>query len=335
MAQILTANSFDLSKVKFSKVRPLNKGKMVFVNYNNGKVILKTPKMYIPFGMKCWDDEGKAKMEELKYELSLSFNGYDTNPKIKEFFDKVKEYDEFIKNAIVKNSKEWLGFEVKSKKDVETRECYNESIKQCKKNGVVSTEYAPTMRLKVDREKTEEGFTGNFIASNSTQSPLIFVDSNLKELTCNEKNYASVVPNGCHMSAVIELSYVSLVNKTVSTKWKLVQAKVFKKQTGLSGLCFTAGEDSDCEEEEENNENELQEDLDSIEEPKEEPKDSESEVEVEVESESESDSESEVEVEVESDSESEVEVEVEELKEEPEPPKIKSPPVKAKRTNKK
>ena len=66
MAQILTANSFDLSKVKFSKVRPLNKGKMVFVNYNNGKVILKTPKMYIPFGMKCWDDEGKAKMEELK-----------------------------------------------------------------------------------------------------------------------------------------------------------------------------------------------------------------------------------------------------------------------------
>ena len=54
---ITKSSNIDFSKVTFSDVRKMGKGKMVYANLNGGKIIIQTPKMGVPFGVSRWRDD--------------------------------------------------------------------------------------------------------------------------------------------------------------------------------------------------------------------------------------------------------------------------------------
>lgn len=73
---VVKANGLDLSKVTFSDVKIDNHGrKMVYINLNGGKILVQTPKMYAPNGIKRWRKQDATNNKDDKFEMELSFYG--------------------------------------------------------------------------------------------------------------------------------------------------------------------------------------------------------------------------------------------------------------------
>jgi hypothetical protein len=254
---IIKAINLDLNKVSFSDVKTDNHGrKMVYVNYNGGKIMVQTPKMYVPNGIKRWRKKDATDNKDDSFEMELSFGGEDKEDKnsveIREFHRKLEEFDSLVKNNIMSRSKEWLG---KPKVSMETIEdaYYAPSVKiPTDKDGNV-LEYPSRVRAKLDRERDSDSdnFTGRFLSNKRFKTPVLMFDDSKNQLDLNEQNFESVVPKGSQVVCVLELVYLSITTK-VSAKWKLVQAKVSKNQQSITGYAII-DEDS-----------ELQDDLDEV-----------------------------------------------------------------------
>lgn len=240
---IIKAVNLDLNKVSFSDVKTDNHGrKMVYVNYNGGKIMVQTPKMYVPNGIKRWRKKDAVDNKDDSFEMEMSFGGEDKEDKnsveIREFHTKLGDFDELVKQAIVSKSKEWLG---KPKVSMETVEdaYYVPSVKiPTDKDGNVLS-YPSRVRVKLDREREldSDNFTGRFLSSKKYKTPVLIFDNNKSQLEMNESNFDMVVPKGSQVVAVLELVYLSITSK-ISAKWKLVQAKVYKNQQSITGYAM-------------------------------------------------------------------------------------------------
>ena len=259
---IIKAVNLDLNKVSFSDVKTDNHGrKMVYVNYNGGKIMVQTPKMYVPNGIKRWRKKDAVDNKDDSFEMELSFGGEDKEDKnsveIKEFHNKLEGFDSLVKNAIMSKSKEWLG---KPKVSMETIEdaYYAPSVKiPTDKDGNV-LDYPSRVRAKLDREREgdSDNFTGRFLSNKRFKTPVLMFDESKKQIDMNESNFDMVVPKGSQVICVLELVYLSITTK-VSAKWKLVQAKVYRNQQSITGYAML---DEDLEEQEQlesENEDEL------------------------------------------------------------------------------
>jgi hypothetical protein len=245
---IIKAVNLDLNKVSFSDVKTDNHGrKMVYVNYNGGKIMVQTPKMYVPNGIKRWRKKDAVDNKDDSFEMEMSFGGEDKEDKnsveIREFHTKLEEFDELVKETIVSKSKEWLG---KPKVSMETVEdaYYAPSVKiPTDKDGNVLS-YPSRVRAKLDREREldSDNFTGRFLSSKKYKTPVLIFDNNKNQLEMNEANFDSVVPKGSQVVAVLELVYLSITTK-ISAKWKLVQAKVYKNQQSITGYAMLDDEE--------------------------------------------------------------------------------------------
>jgi len=254
---IIKAVNLDLNKVSFSDVKTDNHGrKMVYVNYNGGKIMVQTPKMYVPNGIKRWRKKDAVDNKDDSFEMELSFGGEDKEDKnsveIKEFHNKLEGFDSLVKNAIMSKSKEWLG---KPKVSMETIEdaYYAPSVKiPTDKDGNV-LDYPSRVRAKLDREREgdSDNFTGRFLSNKRFKTPVLMFDESKKQIDMNESNFDMVVPKGSQVICVLELVYLSITTK-VSAKWKLVQAKVYRNQQSITGYAMLDEEVEDLELESEN-----------------------------------------------------------------------------------
>mgnify|MGYP000338704620 CR=1 FL=1 len=259
---IIKAINLDLNKVSFSDVKTDNHGrKMVYVNYNGGKIMVQTPKMYVPNGIKRWRKKDAVDNKDDSFEMELSFGGEDKEDKnsveIKEFHNKLEGFDSLVKNAIMSKSKEWLG---KPKVSMETIEdaYYAPSVKiPTDKDGNV-LDYPSRVRAKLDREREgdSDNFTGRFLSNKRFKTPVLMFDESKKQIDMNESNFDMVVPKGSQVICVLELVYLSITTK-VSAKWKLVQAKVYRNQQSITGYAMLDEEVEDVEQLESENEDEL------------------------------------------------------------------------------
>jgi hypothetical protein len=259
---IIKAVNLDLNKVSFSDVKTDNHGrKMVYVNYNGGKIMVQTPKMYVPNGIKRWRKKDAVDNKDDSFEMELSFGGEDKEDKnsveIKEFHNKLEGFDSLVKNAIMSKSKEWLG---KPKVSMETIEdaYYAPSVKiPTDKDGNV-LDYPSRVRAKLDREREgdSDNFTGRFLSNKRFKTPVLMFDESKKQIDMNESNFDMVVPKGSQVICVLELVYLSITTK-VSAKWKLVQAKVYRNQQSITGYAMLDEEVEDVEQLESENEDEL------------------------------------------------------------------------------
>ena len=249
---IIKAVNLDLNRVSFSDVKTDNHGrKMVYVNYNGGKIMVQTPKMYVPNGIKRWRKKDAVDNKDDSFEMELSFGGEDKEDKnsveIKEFHNKLEQFDSLVKNAIMSKSKEWLG---KPKVSMETIEdaYYAPSVKiPTDKDGNV-LDYPSRVRAKIDRERDgdSDNFTGRFLSNKRFKTPVLMFDESKNQIDMNESNFEMVVPKGSQVICVLELVYLSITTK-VSAKWKLVQAKVYRNQQSITGYAML---DEEQEEEE-------------------------------------------------------------------------------------
>ena len=240
---IIKAVNLDLNKVSFSDVKTDNHGrKMVYVNYNGGKIMVQTPKMYVPNGIKRWRKKDAVDNKDDSFEMELSFGGEDKEDKnsieIKEFHNRLEKFDSLVKNAIMSKSKEWLG---KPKVSMETIEdaYYAPSVRiPTDKDGNV-LDYPSRVRAKLDRERDgdSDNFTGRFLSNKRFKTPVLMFDESKNQIDMNESNFEMVVPKGSQVICVLELVYLSITTK-VSAKWKLVQAKVYKNQQSITGYAM-------------------------------------------------------------------------------------------------
>lgn len=248
---IIKAVNLDLNKVSFSDVKTDNHGrKMVYVNYNGGKIMVQTPKMYVPNGIKRWRKKDATDNKDDSFELELSFGGEDKEDKnsveIREFHEKLEQFDSLVKNTIMSKSKEWLG---KPKVSMETIEdaYYSPSVRvPTDKDGNI-LDYPSRVRAKLDRERdNSDGFTGRFLSNKRFKTPVLVFDENKNPLDLDENNFDAVVPKGSQVICVLELVYLSITSK-VSAKWKLVQSKVFRNQQSITGYAMIDDESSQKE----------------------------------------------------------------------------------------
>ncbi len=249
---IVKANNLNLSKVSFSDVK-LNKHglKMVYVNIDGGKLLIQTPKMYAPNGIKKW--EKKDNNDTDKFEMEMSFFGEDGTDKnaneIRELHNKLKELDEKIKAKILENSSKWLG--IKLDKNMLETVMYNPIVKIPKDKEGNVLPYPSRLRTKIDRDNE----TGKFLNNKKFNTEVLFFDENKTKIDVNENNAMNVVPKGCQVINIIELVYISLSKTAISVKWKLVQSKVFKSKDAITSYAMIDDDDE--------NENVLPDDLDS------------------------------------------------------------------------
>ncbi len=252
---VVKANSLDLSKVTFSDVKSDPHGrKMVYLNLNNGKILVQTPKMYAPNGIKRWRKPDATNNKDDKYEMELSFygeNGTDKNSQeIREFHQKWQEFDKLIKKKVVEKAKEWLSM---PKLDMNTLESvmYTPMVRVPKDKEGNELPYPSRVRVKIDREQDSNGnFSGRFLSNKKFKTEVLLFDDSKQRIDLNEDNAEEAVPKGCQVVSILECVYLSLSKTTISTKWKLVQAKVFRNKDTITGYAMLDDEQEDLDTEE-------------------------------------------------------------------------------------
>ena len=231
---ITKACQLDLSKISFSDVKLDNHGrKMVYVNYHGGKIMIQTPKMYVPNGIKRWRKKDAVDNKDDSFEMEMSFGG---NDEIQTFHEKMSEFDTLVKKNIMSHSKEWLG-KTKISMDSIEEAFYAPTVRVATDKDGNVLDYPSRIKAKIDREMEGDNFTGRFLSNKRFKTPVLMFDDNKQQLDLNESNFESVVPKGSQVVAVLELVYLSITTK-VSAKWKLVQGKVSKNQQSITGYAM-------------------------------------------------------------------------------------------------
>ena len=84
MSGLIKGKNIDVSKLSFSQPRVLDNGaKLVYMNYDGGRLSIQTPWMTLPWKMGVYT-EG----EYPKYSIDLSFKGMEDNEELQKFHDK-------------------------------------------------------------------------------------------------------------------------------------------------------------------------------------------------------------------------------------------------------
>lgn len=226
MAQIIKYNHFQASNIKCEPVTK-NKagGNVVYLKYNDSKIVLQTPIMVAPFGLSIYNDEASGVS---KYSLDLSFRDKDQDPKISKYFDVITELDTFMVQKGVENSKEWFGKKM-SKEVVE--ELYRPLIKESKD----PSKYASTIKYK--------------IRSSGDRLNIEAFDEHKNKF--NMDNFVS----GCKARTIIELTSIWFVNKQFGCTFNVVQLQATKPEK-IAGWAFQAESDEEDENEETDEEEE-------------------------------------------------------------------------------
>ncbi len=256
---VIKASELDLSKLTFSDVKVDNNGrKMVYVNLNGGKVLVQTPKMNVPNGIKRWRKKDAVDNKDDSFEMELSFGVEDKNSdELNTFHQRMNDFDNLIKHKIIEHSKEWLG-KPKVSMDVVEEAFYSPCVKiATDKDGNVLS-YPSRLRTKLDRERKGDEFTGRFLSNKRYNTEVLGFDENKNKLNLTEYNYESIVPKGSQVMCVLELVYLSISTK-VTAKWKVVQFRVWRNLQTITEYIMDDGEEEEVIVKEE-----LSDDLDSL-----------------------------------------------------------------------
>ena len=239
---VIKIGDLDLSKVTFSDVKTDSNGrKMVFVNYNGNKIIVQTPKMYAPNGIKRWRKKDAVDNKDDSFEVEMSFGvGQDKEninaQNISNMHKKMQQFDDLVKNHIKDHSKELLG---KPKVTMELIEnaFYTPVVRVAMDKEGNVLDYPSRMRVKLDRERSGDDFTGRFLSCKRPPTEILMYNQDKKQIPMDENSFETVVPKNSQVVGVLELVYLTITTK-VSAKWKLVQAKVECSQTNITGYAM-------------------------------------------------------------------------------------------------
>lgn len=269
---ILTIDTFNVKNITFSDVKTdIHGRKMVFLNHKGGKIQLQSPKMYSPFGIKKWRKADDNTNKDDKFEIELSFKGTQNTDKnglkIKKFHESLLELDELIKEKCIENCKSWIGVNKIDKSTFEEM-MYKPNVRVSKDKDGNVLDYPARFRVKIDRDIDQNGNpSGKLLSCKKNKTSIIVVDNDNNQTLLTEDNAEKLISRNSQVITIVQLVYLSLSKTAVSTKWKLIQAKVYPDAKPITNVVIV---DDDEDNEYDNNDSEnvdqqLMDDLDNLE----------------------------------------------------------------------
>ena len=216
---VILPSSFDISRITFSDVKNLEKSKMVYVNYNGGKVRTQSPQMPIPYDASDYNNNNN-------FKVSLSFrdlNASDAAAKARvgAFHAMLQAIDDLIIDKATANAGKWLGAAGASRAEV--KRLYTHSIRVPK-----TPEGAPRHDVPSSFSVALKQKDGSFDAE--------LYDKDLRAIKEGER-FASPLKHlvrGTEVVCQLDLTSVWLAAGKFGTTWKLHHAWI--KVPGASNL---------------------------------------------------------------------------------------------------
>lgn len=211
MDRVLLFNEFDAKSVHFSTNVDKNKkgGNVVYLGMGpEGKqrVFIQTPPLPLPFGVSPYVD---ASGTTQSYSIDCSFRTAGTDPKVKEFMDRILEFDDVLLNLGVERSKEFFGKSY-------SKEMVSEFYRKLVKNS--NPEYPPVLKVKVPLVGGEP--VAQFFDEYRNPVPIDYMTK------------------GTVLRMIVEVSSIWFVNKTYGVTLKLVQAQAVARPNRMDGFSF-------------------------------------------------------------------------------------------------
>lgn len=231
---VLLAKNFNVDKLKYSELKIMKSGaKSVYINYNGNKVNLQTPILNIPYGvndnMQFIKKDDTRKDEERKYDITVSFKGMDENPKIKQFYDKMKELEQKIIDDAFTNRLAWFKNNCSGNKDFVSA-MFTPIVKHDKDKvtGEYANKYPPTFKAKIPYNSSENKF-----------------DFDCYDMDNNEINFNDILANlkGGKAQFIIQLSGIWFSAGIFGCSWKIVSSKF--QQINMSKPTFVPDSDDE------------------------------------------------------------------------------------------
>jgi len=227
MSKPITVSKFSLSNLT---VDPVKKGldnspaAIVYISYNGGKLMVQAPRMPIPFDSGDYQGNGK-------YKLNLDFRTRTANPKVAAYYDMLRAIDDFVIDAGVKNSKNWLGLANVSRE-------------------TVSALYTKSLRISKDKEGKDRSPTQSVAIKKNYKTGAF--DATLYD--DQERKIEGVTPmevlrRGAEVTCVLHATSIWVAGGKFGITWKLHQARV--DQPGESaGAAYAFVDDEEVDDDE-------------------------------------------------------------------------------------
>lgn len=212
------ANNITFTKPKINTSGGKNVG--VLNKHTMKGLYINTPLM-LTWGINEYKDEVSGKVS---YDMSLQFPNEEYNtPELTDFLKNMREFEDMVKQAAIKNSKEWMNKAKMSEEVVDA--LWTPILKYPKdKNGEPDYSRAPTIKVKIP---SWEGVIKNVEVYNTNQE-LVFP---------HEENLISdFIVKGSHAATIIQCGGVWFANGKFGMTWRLFQCMVKPKQS-LAGKC--------------------------------------------------------------------------------------------------
>jgi phosphoribosyl-ATP pyrophosphohydrolase len=188
----------------------------VYVNYEGSSITIQTPLVRLPYGIGDWNEknaEGKPSGEDKpkKYDLNFSFDGMDSNPKIKELLDKMNEIEKKITEDAFENRLAWLDDDYDGIKSVVSK-LFTPIVKYDKDKVTkkVVNKYPPTVKCKLPYDTRSDIFT--FVSQDMNGEEIEF-----KTIMRNLK--------GAKARLIIQLSGIWIAGGRYGCTWKVVRGR--------------------------------------------------------------------------------------------------------------
>ena len=228
----------DISKLAFDKLTVTPVGaKLSKIKHAGNQLFLQTPEMPITWDAQ-WFTDNDGNDDTGKFTIKVSFNDMENNPNIKEFYDKMLEFDENLKDVASQNSVEWFKKKNASRDVIDSMFTPAVKVSIDPETGEPNGRYAPTFSFKIKKRE------GNILCAcfkNKTDK-FNFNDRDKDDYV----DIASCLKKGALVKGLIKCEFVWISPGKFGVTWTAHQLRI-KVPKGFDEYAFV--NDSDDEEE--------------------------------------------------------------------------------------
>lgn len=217
---IVMYTAYDPSSLCFGPPdRNRNGGKFVPIVTADGakrRVTIQTPTLSMPFGVSAFREKPEAEVQS--YSIDVSFRNVDSDPKLADFLDRMRQVDAKMIEASVANSKAWFGKQ-KSKDTLEDN--YRKLIKDHPEG-----KYPPVMKIKIPIQ--------------NGQPSAMFFDEARQPCSIDH------LVKGTTIKLILEMDRVWFVNNTFGVTWRALQGAVVSRPSRMDTYSMIDDEADDA-----------------------------------------------------------------------------------------
>lgn len=203
-AKPVTSANFSLSNLKVDPTKKQldnSPAAIVYLNYNNGKLLVQAPRMPVPFDAGDFQGNGK-------FKVNLDFRNRASNPKVAAYYDMLKSIDDFVIDAGVKNCKAWLGLSGVSRE-------------------TISALYTKSLRTSKDKEGKDRSPTQSVaLKKNFKTGTFDTVLYDEQQRMMEGVTPMDVLRRGAEVTCILHATSIWVAGGKFGISWKLAQARI-------------------------------------------------------------------------------------------------------------